>query len=110
RRHTRFSRDWSSDVCSSDLLDDLALTNVADTVEAEARERATDGLALRVQNGALQGDVNSGFHRWLPSTPSSSSRWTLPAVRSPAGCRGGARPPDRPPQRRPGRGGTGPCP
>src|SRR5690606_40266862 len=23
RRHTRFSRDWSSDVCSSDLLDDL---------------------------------------------------------------------------------------
>src|SRR5690606_40258378 len=23
RRHTRFSRDWSSDVCSSDLLLDL---------------------------------------------------------------------------------------
>src|SRR5690606_40114707 len=23
RRHTRFSRDWSSDVCSSDLLPDL---------------------------------------------------------------------------------------
>src|SRR5690606_40120649 len=23
RRHTRFSRDWSSDVCSSDLHDDL---------------------------------------------------------------------------------------
>src|SRR5690606_40895139 len=23
RRHTRFSRDWSSDVCSSDLLDFL---------------------------------------------------------------------------------------
>src|SRR5690606_40332022 len=23
RRHTRFSRDWSSDVCSSDLGDDL---------------------------------------------------------------------------------------
>src|SRR5690606_40833307 len=23
RRHTRFSRDWSSDVCSSDLADDL---------------------------------------------------------------------------------------
>src|SRR5690606_12722292 len=23
RRHTRFSRDWSSDVCSSDLLDSL---------------------------------------------------------------------------------------
>src|SRR5690606_39484739 len=24
RRHTRFSRDWSSDVCSSDLLQRLA--------------------------------------------------------------------------------------
>src|SRR5690606_39280057 len=23
RRHTRFSRDWSSDVCSSDLVGDL---------------------------------------------------------------------------------------
>src|SRR5690606_40972330 len=23
RRHTRFSRDWSSDVCSSDLLDEI---------------------------------------------------------------------------------------
>src|SRR5690606_40285408 len=25
RRHTRFSRDWSSDVCSSDLVDESAL-------------------------------------------------------------------------------------
>src|SRR5690606_40762047 len=24
RRHTRFSRDWSSDVCSSDLAEDVA--------------------------------------------------------------------------------------
>src|SRR5690606_40213174 len=24
RRHTRFSRDWSSDVCSSDLIEELA--------------------------------------------------------------------------------------
>src|SRR5690606_39519814 len=23
RRHTRFSRDWSSDVCSSDLVEDI---------------------------------------------------------------------------------------
>src|SRR5690606_39985646 len=27
RRHTRFSRDWSSDVCSSDLFRDLGLLN-----------------------------------------------------------------------------------
>src|SRR5690606_40103489 len=25
RRHTRFSRDWSSDVCSSDLMADTAV-------------------------------------------------------------------------------------
>src|SRR5690606_39978310 len=33
RRHTRFSRDWSSDVCSSDLLRHVAviLRNIADT-------------------------------------------------------------------------------
>src|SRR5690606_40831760 len=27
RRHTRFSRDWSSDVCSSDLQDAMASYN-----------------------------------------------------------------------------------
>src|SRR5690606_39778731 len=27
-RHTRFSRDWSSDVCSSDLADEDGLTGV----------------------------------------------------------------------------------
>src|SRR5690606_40127861 len=26
RRHTRFSRDWSSDVCSSDLFSSLLIT------------------------------------------------------------------------------------
>src|SRR5690606_30748459 len=33
RRHTRFSRDWSSDVCSSDLTPP-PLTNEAESVEA----------------------------------------------------------------------------
>src|SRR5690606_39645083 len=28
RRHTRFSRDWSSDVCSSDLLRQKPLTSL----------------------------------------------------------------------------------
>src|SRR5690606_40176513 len=28
RRHTRFSRDWSSDVCSSDLPTPVALTRL----------------------------------------------------------------------------------
>src|SRR5690606_40712269 len=33
RRHTRFSRDWSSDVCSSDL--DVELSGAADVVNIE---------------------------------------------------------------------------
>src|SRR5690606_39595357 len=30
RRHTRFSRDWSSDVCSSDLFPDAAIVDLAE--------------------------------------------------------------------------------
>src|SRR3712207_8769724 len=41
RRHTRYWRDWSSDVCSSDLGEDL--------VEMEADERAQRGLFLAFQ-------------------------------------------------------------
>src|SRR5690606_39693744 len=31
RRHTRFSRDWSSDVCSSDLRDALSVSRAVFT-------------------------------------------------------------------------------
>src|SRR5690606_41038802 len=31
RRHTRFSRDWSSDVCSSDLAQPVSALNAAPT-------------------------------------------------------------------------------
>src|SRR5690606_12409476 len=37
RRHTRFSRDWSSDVCSSDL----------DDLDPELRERVEDVVLNR---------------------------------------------------------------
>src|SRR5690606_40749587 len=33
RRHTRFSRDWSSDVCSSDLASHLVVFSAIDNVE-----------------------------------------------------------------------------
>src|SRR5690606_40250871 len=36
RRHTRFSRDWSSDVCSSDLKTHLSR---ASRIESQLRER-----------------------------------------------------------------------
>src|SRR5690606_40958308 len=37
RRHTRFSRDWSSDVCSSDLRV-VACVNACDGIPTEALE------------------------------------------------------------------------
>src|SRR5207302_7646712 len=53
RRHTRFSRDWSSDVCSSDLIDDAVwaefATNVSycqgDISDPSAYKKLADRLA-----------------------------------------------------------------
>src|SRR6266511_5921773 len=49
RRHTRFSRDWSSDVCSSDLgaggIDELSPVGpnfVCEVVDGEVHEREID--------------------------------------------------------------------
>src|SRR5690606_39378113 len=33
RRHTRFSRDWSSDVCSSDLRPDFTFGSLDDLID-----------------------------------------------------------------------------
>src|SRR5690606_40641762 len=41
RRHTRFSRDWSSDVCSSDLLSEFTYYAVKSSIE----------IAVTVSNG-----------------------------------------------------------
>src|SRR5690606_40085262 len=55
RRHTRFSRDWSSDVCSSDLLDYL-LSDEAQQVFLDNAFRGHDGRTgdlLTEENGVL---------------------------------------------------------
>src|SRR5437660_3425021 len=44
RRHTRWPRDWSSDVCSSDLL---FLTQIAQTVSGSGRPRIICGSRRR---------------------------------------------------------------
>src|SRR5690606_40819834 len=46
RRHTRFSRDWSSDVCSSDLVADAEVDG-GGLVEAALGEEDPAGLGLR---------------------------------------------------------------
>src|SRR5690606_17962623 len=63
RRHTRFSRDWSSDVCSSDLTDVRPPVNklqsrgetviVARTVRSGGRIESTGSVVVL-------GDVNAG--------------------------------------------------
>src|SRR5690606_40177204 len=44
RRHTRFSRDWSSDVCSSDLLE-LGLAMLRASGAREERDVVDSALA-----------------------------------------------------------------
>src|SRR5690606_40663718 len=50
RRHTRFSRDWSSDVCSSDLTDEQAAARKAAEVEVlRATLKAADDEHARAR-------------------------------------------------------------
>src|SRR3712207_8466593 len=55
RRHTRYWRDWSSDVCSSDLRPGTALEEAAVLVGHVAQPRGEiDPLPARVAVGALR--------------------------------------------------------
>src|SRR3989304_4070298 len=67
RRHTRCSRDWSSDVCSSDLqgIMEKYLSNV-------------DGYALRIQTGGTLQVYTMGSVSWAQasgSTVLSAGTW-----------------------------------
>src|SRR3712207_8510511 len=71
RRHTRYWRDWSSDVCSSDLLRDVDFDGkvwrrVFVQVELLARARrcgSTDVIALRSEERRVG---EEGRSRWSP--------------------------------------------
>src|SRR5690606_39835017 len=53
RRHTRFSRDWSSDVCSSDLRTRLYLQDLTyDAVKGRA-DQNPEQVLLELQTGAI---------------------------------------------------------
>src|SRR5690606_40973163 len=65
RRHTRFSRDWSSDVCSSDLRASAAaaLGFGTDANAAAALARIEQGAGLRMQQLAPgRSDVEPEVH------------------------------------------------
>src|SRR5690606_3799449 len=71
RRHTRFSRDWSSDVCSSDLIDpssagplaDLTLPTLLETLKPVFDERDAEAemlafeQALAIARGFVEASI-----------------------------------------------------
>src|SRR5207302_3007932 len=68
RRHTRFSRDWSSDVCSSDLIGNPL---VALEKQASGSIRINTAVLARVKTGQTEGRAAPVFIRvgegWLPA-------------------------------------------
>src|SRR2546430_16310910 len=74
RRHTRFDCDWSSDVCSSDLVVPLRM---ASSAPSSAMTRSSSAVSVGNGSGArppVKGGVRSGERRvgeecrsrWLP--------------------------------------------
>src|SRR5690348_16285521 len=59
RRHTRWTGDWSSDVCSSDLTDRTVLTRLKLDVGDFVRGTREAGLAVR----ALTSEINTSSDR-----------------------------------------------
>src|SRR5690606_39619298 len=52
RRHTRFSRDWSSDVCSSDLTEETLLAVPGNPLDLDFVGHARRATALRTPSQA----------------------------------------------------------
>src|SRR5690606_38021981 len=88
RRHTRFSRDWSSDVCSSDLAEvgeaeidgDAAAPLLGKAVGVDAGERSNErGLAVVDVTGRAEDEVG---HQRLSSasTRNGSERSVAPSA------------------------------
>src|SRR5690606_40665618 len=68
RRHTRFSRDWSSDVCSSDLLKHRLGHGVLKRLVAWGERGFRRNLG---QLEAVQRRKHQGLMRKLAATPSA---------------------------------------
>src|SRR6266542_3602790 len=64
RRHTRFYRDWSSDVCSSDLEGPVLAPEVADP----------EAVPVRVELGVLLRDGVRGKGELEPGLPAHPER------------------------------------
>src|SRR5690606_4366507 len=59
RRHTRFSRDWSSDVCSSDLSE--LLETIEDAVDAHVLEAGPSGTRVMFVHALTRSALYEGI-------------------------------------------------
>src|SRR4030043_1732498 len=70
RRHTRCSRDWSSDVCSSDLVDALnQITGTTEKYSSEIPEPFTFIPAEQRSIALADGSITSSFLEMLGRRP-----------------------------------------
>src|SRR5690606_39637629 len=82
-RHTRFSRDWSSDVCSSDLmglvirrrvvLGAVAHIELRSTLRIHLDGRATHAALLRAHRPRGHNDTEHGQHRGSERDPTHAA-------------------------------------
>src|ERR1041385_7424993 len=87
RRHTRCSRDWSSDVCSSDLIimgdaDDSYDFGEVPRIVAKLREgyALVQGCRLESGGGTVLPGAMPSLHRWLVNPMFSRlARWWFKA-------------------------------
>src|SRR5690606_40567566 len=58
RRHTRCSRDWSSDVCSSDLWESMFTRSVFETSDMIAQHEALNAVSEMVDAGLVRSTLS----------------------------------------------------
>src|SRR6266511_4458692 len=61
RRNTRFSRDWSSDVCSSDLVDQSSQGDCVITSALKPLESSVYEIVKAFKEGTFKGGINNFY-------------------------------------------------
>src|SRR5690606_37995911 len=76
RRHTRFSRDWSSDVCSSDLVNLSGNFSLGNKIVDEVTPQTTYNTIENVTLNSIPTNENDLYQNHLNVTKERQQRWT----------------------------------
>src|SRR5690606_40155710 len=89
RRHTRFARDWSSDVCPSDLPEHVAISGDGRVLTYASLLSEAKALAATLQElGMQEGDVLSfQIPNWVEAAVVNLAADLIGAVLGRASCR-----------------------